>query len=229
MPSARPDSIEVWRIGLATAADLDASFALLDADEQARAQRFRFPEHRRRFIVAHAAVRRILARCLDTAPQAIEFVRNAHGKPFLKGRAVPIFSLSHSHELALCAVAEGGELGVDIEHCRELPHAELAQRFFAPDEVAALAALPVDRQTDGFFACWSRKEAYIKAKGLGLSLPLDAFAVSIDDDAALRHSHHAPTDAARCRLWEVPVAPGYRAALAYCGDAPAEFACRDWT
>lgn len=228
MPAAAPECIDVWRIDLAAAADLAESFALLDADEQARAQRFHFPAHRRRFIVAHAAVRRILARRLGTAPDAIEFVRNGHGKPFLKDRAAPVFSLSHSHEMALCAVAAGGELGVDIEHRRDVSHADLAHRYFAPDEVAALAALPTDRQADGFFACWSRKEAYIKAKGLGLSLPLDSFAVSVDAEATLRYSHHDPVDATRCRLWEVPVASGYRAALAYCGDDPAAFTCHDW-
>jgi 4'-phosphopantetheinyl transferase len=229
VPSARPCSIDVWRIALSPATDLDASFALLDAEEQVRAQRFRFPEHRRRFIVAHAAVRRILAQRLDSTPAAIEYVRNVHGKPFLKDRAAPVFSLSHSHELALCAVAGAGELGVDIEHCRELQHADLAQRFFSADEANALAALPADHQADGFFACWSRKEAYIKAKGLGLSLPLDAFAVSIDEEAVLRYSHHDPEDETRCRLWEVPVALGYRAALVYCGDAVVDYVCRDWT
>jgi len=228
MPGIPPACIDVWRIDLAAAADLPESFALLDAGEQARAQRFHFPEHRRRFIVAHAAVRRILARRLDTSPQAIEFVRNDHGKPFLKAHDAPVFSLSHSHEMALCAVAAAGELGVDIEHRRAVEHADLAQRFFAPDEVAALAALPAERQADGFFACWSRKEAYSKAKGLGLSLPLDSFAVSVDTEATLHYSHHDPVDASRCRLWEVPVATGYRAALAYCGEAPAAFSCRDW-
>jgi len=213
---------------LSSDTDLSGGFALLDAEEQARAQRFRFPEHRRRFIVAHAAVRCILARHLDIGPAAIGFSRNAHGKPFLTGADVPVFSMSHSHEMALCAVAVDGELGVDIEHCRSLQHDDLARRFFAADEVAALAALPADRRADGFFACWSRKEAYIKAKGLGLSLPLDAFAVSIDANTALRYSRHAPDDTARCRLWDVPVASGYRAALAYCGNAYAEFVCRDW-
>lgn len=204
---------------------------MLDADEQARADRFRFAEHRRRFIVAHAAVRRILARRLGVAPGELQFATNSHGKPFLTSHDGPVFSLSHSHELALCAVSAAGELGVDVEWRRELPHADLARRFFAPDETTALEALAVDDQRAGFFACWTRKEAYIKAKGLGLSLPLHSFAVTVHPRQApvLLSSQHEPSDAGHYRFWEVPVAPGYCAALAYRGNESPAPRYADWT
>lgn len=230
MPVEYPESIDVWRIDLATANDLEACFSMLDADEQARADRFRFSKHRRRFILAHAAVRGILAARLGVPPCALNFCRSAHGKPYLESADAPVFSLSHSHEMALLAVAAEGELGIDIEWCRDLAHAEMAQRFFAADEAAALAALPPDRQREGFFACWTCKEAYIKAKGLGLSLPLHAFSVAIDPQQApqLLSSRHDPGDVGPYRFWEVPVAAGYRAALAYRGAAESP-RYRDWT
>jgi len=226
----RPHGLEVWRISLASPGDLTNCLAVLDADEQARADRFRFPEHRRRFVVAHAAVRGILAQRLGVAPGELQFATNAHGKPFLVPPGAPLFSLSHSHEMALCAVSGAGELGVDIEWCRELPHAELARRFFAPDEASALAALAEHEQLAGFFACWTRKEAYIKAKGLGLSLPLDAFSVSADPQLApaLLSSRHESSDVDHYRFWEIPVAPGYRATLAYRGSEAVVPSYFDW-
>lgn len=214
-----PRGIDVWRISLTQCDDLDAGFAVLDTEERARANRFRFAEHRRRFIVAHVAVRCILASRLGVAPGELEFGKNSHGKPFLTSSDRLVFSLSHSHEMALCAVADMGEIGVDIEWCRELPHADLARRFFSADESRALEALPGSEQNEGFFACWTSKEAYIKAKGLGLSLPLDSFVVATHPRQApvLVSSRHDPSDVVHCRFWGVPVAPGYRAALAYRG------------
>lgn len=221
MPAQSPLRIDVWRISLSAPGDPEALSAVLDADERARAERFRFDKHRRRFIVAHAAVRGILGLQLGLAPGALQFAKNAHGKPFLRGEGVPVFSLSHSHEMALCAVAACGELGADIEWHRQLAHDDLAQRFFAEDEAAALGALAEEDQAAGFFACWTLKEAYIKAKGLGLSLPLHSFSVTTHPRQAplLLSSRHDPADVGRCRFWEIPVAAGYRAALAYCGDA----------
>jgi 4'-phosphopantetheinyl transferase len=222
--------VEVWRIDLASDGDMEADFALLDAEERARARRFRFAEHGRRFVVAHAALRSILARRVGAAPRELRFSYGTHGKPFLAEAGAPAFSLSHSHEMALCAVAPAGEIGVDVEWCRELPHADLADRFFAADEAAALRALPEEGRAAGFFACWTRKEAYVKAKGLGLSLSLQAFSVTADpgEAPALLASAHAPTDVARYVLWEIPVSPGYRAALAYDGGAAAPPCCLDW-
>lgn len=220
----------MWRIGLSAPSDLDVLFDLLDADEQARAERFRFAQHSRRFIVAHAAVRCILAQRLAAAPGELRFSRNAHGKPFLSSHGGLLFSLSHSHELALCALAVSGELGVDVEWRRHLKHGDLARRFFAADEAAGLAGLAEEDQVAGFFACWTCKEAYVKAKGLGLSLPLHAFSVTTHprQAPALLSSRHDPADVGPYRFWEIPVAPGYHAVLAYRGEAAAAPVCRDW-
>lgn len=189
-------------------------------DERARADRFRFAEHRRRFIVAHAAVRSILATRIGFHPKDIQFAKGSHGKPFLVGRDFPVYSLSHSHGMALCAVVESGELGIDVEWCRELPHADLARRFFSTEEAVALELLPEVERQEGFFHCWTSKEAYIKAKGLGLSLPLDSFVVIADPRSApgLLSSRHEPSDVGPYRFWGVPVPTGYRAAMAYRGN-----------
>jgi 4'-phosphopantetheinyl transferase len=214
----------VWRIALDAPADLSACMAVLDTEEQVRANRFRFAEHRRRFIVAHAAVRCILARHLASTANSLRFAHNPHGKPLLStpDGSAPVFSLSHSHEMALCALAPpGGELGIDLEWQRDVSHTELAQRFFAPEEATALHALPATEQASGFFTCWTRKEAYIKAKGLGLSLPLASFVVSVNPASppVLLTSTHDPSDVGRMQFWEVPVPAGYRAVLAYRGPA----------
>ncbi|MDD5176975.1 MAG: 4'-phosphopantetheinyl transferase superfamily protein [Sterolibacterium sp.] len=132
--------------------------------------------------------------------------------------------------MALCAVVGAGELGVDIEWCRELPYDNLARRFFAPDESTSLKALAEEDRVAGFFSCWTRKEAYIKAKGLGLSLPLRSFSVTTcpRQVPALLSSQHEPSDVGRYRFWEVPVAPGYRAALAYRGNESEPPRYIDW-
>lgn len=226
-------SLTVWRIALDPPVNLDACLAVLDAEERTRAKRFRYAEHRRRFIVSHAAVRQILAQWLGQSAPSLRFIRNAYGKPQLDLANGPLFSLSHSHERALCVVANAAvidEIGIDIEWQRSLAHADLARRFFSADEAAALDALPAAERQDAFFACWTRKEAYIKAKGLGLSLPLDAFAVTVapHQAPALQSSRHDPADVGRYRFWEIPVPADYRAVLAYCGDAVTTPRVCDW-
>lgn len=222
--------MDVWRVNLSLQEDSEACFAILAADEQARAERFHFAEHRRRFVVAHAALRCILANRIGVPPADLTFGQNPYGKPFLTNSGGPAFSLSHSHEMALCAVACEGEVGIDIEWCRELPYADLAQRFFAPTEWNTLKELAEDERAAGFFACWTRKEAYMKAKGLGLSLPLDSFVVAAHprQAPALLVSKHESTDVGRYRFWEVPVPAGYRATLAYCGTQTGPPCSRDW-
>ena len=230
-------AIDVWTIYLRHDVALDSWYELIDAEERTRANRFVFPEHRRRFILTHAALRSILARYVLRSAHDVEFELNAYGKPALKqalgaslSSTAVSFNLSHSHELALCAVASGGEIGVDVEWQRHLAQHDLAQRFFSPSESSALQQLEETRRHAGFFACWTRKEAYIKAKGLGLSLPLDRFIVETDPDkpAALQASDYAPEDVAGFRMWDVRVADGYRAALAYRGAAAGPPVVRAW-
>jgi 4'-phosphopantetheinyl transferase len=162
---------------------------LLSRDERERAGKFHYAEHRQQYIVARASLRRLLAQRLLIAPRAVELVETKYGKPRLApvhGSAVE-FNLSHSGILALYAFTRGRAVGIDVELVREIPDAEdMAERFFSVTETASLRALPSDRRSLAFLACWTRKEAFIKALGLGLSCPLHAFDVTIDADAPAR-------------------------------------------
>ncbi len=176
-------SVALFDLDLA-ADDLAGCHALLDPAERDRAARFRYSRDRDRFVARRGLTRLHLASALGEAPYALTIAEDAHGKPFLPYHPGVDFSLSHSNGLALLATIEGGAVGCDLEWRNpELACPGVAARLFAPDEVAALGALPPDRWVEGFFNCWTRKEAFVKALGLGLSYPLDAFSVSVGDDA----------------------------------------------
>jgi len=179
-----PDEVHVWR------ADLDVgTVALLrlqetlSADEQARAERFYSRADRARYIAGRGILRALLARYLRTRAGDLRFCCNAHGKPALvpgSGTEDLRFNLSHSHRLALFAFALRREVGVDLEYVRpSLPDDRLAERFFSPQEVTRLRALPESARAEAFFHCWTRKEAYIKARGEGLGIGLASFTVSL--------------------------------------------------
>jgi 4'-phosphopantetheinyl transferase len=210
----------VWRIELAQpAAQVEEFRQTLSEDEIARADRFYFEKDRDRFIVARGTLRAILGRYLKRSPHELRFRYSAYGKPSLDDDdgAWLRFNVSHSHELGLIAVTCGREVGVDIEWIRpDVATEQIAERFFSTHEVAALRALPADRQTEAFFNCWTRKEAYIKARGEGLSFPLDKFDVSLvpGEPARLLRTEGAPQEALRWRLCELLPGPGYVAALA---------------
>lgn len=212
-----PDEVHVWRAAL----DLPERLAdelrhLLSDDERRRAARFHFERDRRRFSAGRGVLRDILGRYLNTAPQELRFHYDAHGKPSLYGSDLR-FNLSHSGGLALFAVTTGGQVGVDVERIRpEVMQEGLAKRYFSPREAAALEALPPEQQPAGFFNCWTRKEAYIKARGEGLSIPLDSFDVSLEpgEPARLLNVMGAPGEAERWSLWDLEVDAGFAAALA---------------
>jgi 4'-phosphopantetheinyl transferase len=167
-----------------------ALWQLLSRDEREHAAKFRYAVHRRNYIVARASLRQLLAERLHMPARAIELVKAKHGKPRLASvhaSAEVEFNLSHSGILALYAFTRGRAVGVDVEPIREVPDADdLAERFFSPAETASLRALPLDRRSLAFLACWTRKEAFIKALGLGISRSLDAFDVTTDPDAPAR-------------------------------------------
>ena len=218
------DELHVWRIALEAPPErVGVLLATLSNDEQERAKRFYAQSHRERFIVARGALRAILARYLRIDPGAVRFQYGPRGKPYLASDAQPTdlcFNLSHAHALALCAVSRGRELGIDVEQARpERAAVGIATRFFSPREVAALRALPEHLWTAGFFACWTRKEAYIKARGDGFSLPLDQFDVTVApaEPATLLATRHDPPDAARWSLLDLAPGPGYAGALAVKG------------
>lgn len=168
-------------------ATVDALRHILSPDEAERADRFHFERDRRRYTVARGTLRRILGRYLRIAPQDVRFDYGPQGKPSLSAElpTAPAildlnFNVSHSHELAVIGVTRTRQLGVDVEHRhRTVEYEQIASHFFSAQEQAELSMLPPSQIAQGFFNCWTRKEAYIKAIGKGLSHPLDKFAVSL--------------------------------------------------
>ena len=157
--------------------------ASLSECERQRASRFTFERERSRFIVARATLRQLLAARLGVRPEEVELVCGAHGKPSLGPRFADSdlhFNVSHCDDLAVYAFSWGHEIGVDVEAVRWFVDAgDVAARFFSPRENAAYAALDSLERPLGFFNCWTRKEAFIKALGDGLSHPLDSFDVTL--------------------------------------------------
>jgi 4'-phosphopantetheinyl transferase len=182
-----PSEIHVWHAALDEASRERDLLPLLCGDERRRAQRLRFEEHRRRFTAAHAIARLILAEYLDLRPHEISFTFGKHGKPRVEDAQNPgglTFNMSESQGHALYAVTRRHAIGVDIECIREMSGMDdIVADVFSPAEQAAYARLPARQKLDAFFACWTRKEAFIKALGRGLSLPLASFDVSLEPDA----------------------------------------------
>jgi 4'-phosphopantetheinyl transferase len=184
---------------------------LLAPDERARAARFHFDQHRRRFIAARGMLRELLGKYLAIDPAAVEFSYNAFGKPAVDG---VYFNLSHSDRLALYAVSCTREVGVDIERIDPaFADEQIPEQFFSPAEVQILRSLPKELQTEAFFNCWTRKEAYVKARGLGLSLELHSFDVTLapgEPAAFLRGGENWSIEALEC-------ATGFAAAVVVAG------------
>ncbi|AYG62877.1 4'-phosphopantetheinyl transferase family protein [Rhizobium jaguaris] len=177
-----PDAIDVWTWSLdAPPSSVEGYAALLSAEELARAARFVRERDGRRFIVGRGRLRSILGRYLGLPPKLLAFTYNDYGKPsiaLLDGTPFS-FNLSHSADLAALAISDRYELGIDVEEIRLLKE-DIAGRFFSRKEYLTLQALPPEAYLDGFYRCWTRKEAFVKAHGAGLSLPLDSFDVTFD-------------------------------------------------
>ena len=214
------DEVHVWRASLdQPECNVGELLALLDSDERKRAERFHFRKDRDHFIVARGILRVLLGLYLNRKPTEVSFSYSLFGKPALEHESGehPIrFNLSHSHALSLYAFACGREVGVDLEYARaDFASEEIAERFFSDGEVAALRALDPNLKTEAFFNCWTRKEAYIKARGEGLSHPLNSFAVSMipGAPAALLSVEGDSDEIPRWALQDLKPAPGYAAAL----------------
>ncbi|HEY3840060.1 MAG TPA: 4'-phosphopantetheinyl transferase superfamily protein [Bryobacteraceae bacterium] len=205
------DEVHVWLIALPNDGRVPESLEVhLSPEESGRAARFVFDRDRARYVVAHTALRDILSAYTGDSPTAVALLAAEHGKPHLADHPDIRFNLSHSSSWAMAAVSLGREVGVDIEWMRpERPTVDIAQRFFAPGEVSELMKIPEEGRAAAFFACWSRKEAYIKARGEGLRIGLDSFEVSLDEVAVLRK---AP-DLERWSLCALAAPSGYAAAL----------------
>jgi 4'-phosphopantetheinyl transferase len=169
-------------------AELLARFGeLLSPEEGQRQRRYLFEHSRRQHLLTRVLVRSVLSRYAMVDPRSWRFEANPHGRPFIAAPApaAPLaFNLAHTDGLVVCLVARSAEIGVDVEYTpRRTAFAQIAGRFFSPSEAAALCALPPDAQRERFFAYWTLKEAYIKARGIGLAIALDAFSFALEGDA----------------------------------------------
>jgi 4'-phosphopantetheinyl transferase len=216
-PSLLDDEVHVWLVNL-EAHDQAVFRPLLANDEIERAERFHFERDRRRFIVARGWLRKLLGSYLGTEGSALNFHYAEKGKPSLAETQYDSlkFNLAHSHQFALFAFTRDREIGVDLEFMREeITDEDIARRFFSAAEVTALNALPADLRKVGFFNCWTRKEAYIKALGTGLFSLLDQFEVSLapDEAPALICNHQHPEEIGRWSMMTPKVPEGYVGAL----------------
>lgn len=213
------DEIDVWQAWLDREADALKHFeATLSADEVARAHRFHFEKDKNHYIVGRGQLRELLGRYLGQAPSALEFSYGEHGKPALGGANAATgisFNLSHSGGLAVYAFAKERNLGIDVERIKpNFVSEDIARRYFSPREVNDLLSRPAEERTEAFFRCWTRKEAYIKARGAGLRIPLDSFSVSLLAGQTVEFVGGAEP---HWRLAAFDVPEGYAAAIAYDG------------
>ena len=212
-----PDAVHVWRVALRVDTEtVDALHSVLSPDESQRAACYRFERDRQAFIVARGALRFVLGRYMNRSPEDIHFGYGAHGKPELVDMPDLQFNLSHAGDVALIAVARERALGVDVEPVRALPDADaIVGRFFSPLEVAVYRSLPEPARPEAFFTCWTRKEAFIKALGDGLTFPLGDFDVTVHpDEPALLLGVRDVAPPPEWHLRALPVDPGYVATVA---------------
>lgn len=222
-----PGEVHVWRALLATSTRRTPLDALSD-DERERGQRLRAPEDAKRFTTARAILRALLGQYLQQDPAAIRFIYGQQGKPSIEAGQDPPplhFNVSRCKDVILYAFSGDREIGVDIERDRvRTDPLVLAKRFFAPEESLAIERLPPPEQATAFLLCWTRKEAYVKARGYGLSQSLREFAVTVDRDLPPAPVVDGP------RHWsfiDLPAPPGHAATLAVEGD-PIRPHCFNW-
>jgi 4'-phosphopantetheinyl transferase len=217
MFSLQPLQIHIWHVSLERPASaLPPLLLLLSPDEQQRADRFRFEKDRTKFIITRGLLRTVLSRYLAIAPAQIEFSYTPKGKPLL---SAPIsFNVSHSHQMALFAIASYPRIGIDLEHLRPIDAVPLAQRFFSPQEAAILSALTGAEQQRAFFRGWTQKEAYLKATGDGL-VGLESVEVALDQPMKILKINGGSQAAADWFVSEIEV-PDYVAAIAGEGAPP---------
>jgi 4'-phosphopantetheinyl transferase len=233
------DEVHVWQVDLiAWEKEADSLLELLDPEERARAARFKFPGPRNQFLISRALLRRALGRYLGIGAREVRFRTTANGKPELAANSVLHydnyggdnyrddnlrFNLSHTEGVTVFALARHRQVGIDVERIRKDTNAmELAERFFSHNEVQWLRSQPAAEQIPAFFTCWTGKEAYIKAHGEGLSMPLNGFGVlpvagGADSELQLQ-VYDDPQESKRWSIWQLELGSGLRAALAVAGE-----------
>jgi 4'-phosphopantetheinyl transferase len=217
----RENEVHIWSVQInGESISQQGCEDLLSSLEQDRASKFKFETDRRRYVITHAALRTILSVYVNSPARELQFASGPYGKPKLApihGKKKFEFNLSHSHEMALVAVTRGREIGVDVEWVREnFAFDEVAQRFFTTREVAALHALPLHLQREAFYKCWTSKEAFLKAKGTGLSGKLEEVEIILTAEEGVRVNGTVPNRS----LIELIVEGGYVAALVVDGVQP---------
>ena len=177
------EEVLIWHIepeSISDAARCAEFLSWLSPEERATHDRFRFDRHRHTYLVSHALLRGALSQLVDRSPAQWQFGLNAYGKPHLANSVPHLdiqFNLSHTQGMAVLALAMNREVGIDVEHLdRQETNTDIAERFFAPEEVTELIGQPQDQQPVRFLEYWTLKESYIKAIGMGLSCPLESFA-----------------------------------------------------
>jgi 4'-phosphopantetheinyl transferase len=210
----------VWRAELdCESTDPQQLFALLTPDEQQKAARFHFEKDRNHYSAARGLLRLILSSYLSEDPRNLRFTYNPYGKPALDSNLLQ-FNVSHSQGLALYAVARHHQVGIDLEYMRtDFGWRQIVEQYFSAQEFNALIQLPESQQCRAFFDGWTRKEAYIKAKGQGLSIPLNQFDVALSpaEPAALLRTQWDSDEAAQWTLHALHPAENYAGAIAIQG------------
>jgi len=206
---------------------LSEYYNLLSNEERSQHKRFYFQKDRHQYLITRALVRSVLSLYVNRIPpEQWQFEKNAYGKPFISNRQLEIplcFNLSHTQNLVVMAVTLGREIGVDVEYLPRLGKMiEIADHFFSPTEVEQLRALPEEKQKTRFFDLWTLKEAYIKACGMGLSIPLDHFSFSFSPQGKIEISFEPERNdqPEHWQFWQIHPAEMHKIAMALKDDAP---------
>ncbi len=216
-PGLGKSDVHIWSVDLDQLDDPVFANDLLSKDEKEKNARFRFNRDRDRYVFARATLRILLSAYLQISPLSVLFHYNKFGKPSLNQMNAPEFNISHSDRMALLAFGHVDQVGVDIEKIRpSFATTQVAQQFFSPHEVHRFNHLDDGQKSAKFFNCWTRKEAYIKAKGMGVSLPLDSFTVDFESEepTQLKQSDQFPHDVEHFMIHPISAGDDYRAALA---------------
>jgi 4'-phosphopantetheinyl transferase len=216
------DEVHVWHIELEPWEQaIDPLYETLNAEERERASRFKFPAPQNQFVISRALLRQALGRYLHIEARDIRFSTTANGKPELSGNAELQFNLSHTTGVTAIAITRDRRVGIDVERIKAKTEAlELADRFFSPREVQWLRSQPATELIPSFFSCWTAKEAYIKAHGQGLSMPLSGFSVLPRSGSSRLHLevNSDPDESGRWSMFRLDLGLGLRAALAVEGE-----------